>query len=156
MLMKRRHLLMVCHTQSGRAERLALAAWHQARLEEGVETRLRRAVDADCSDLLWAQALLLVAPENFGTAAGGMKEFLDRVYYPLERAGVAGLPYAMILTAGNDGTGTMRQLERILAGLSMKRVQDTLVVHGIPDGRHEQLAGELGQSLAAGLALGVF
>ena len=154
--MSRRRLLIVFHTQSGRSEQLALAAFRGASSEGEVEVRLQRAIDASSADLLWANALLLVTPENFGTTAGGMKDLLDRIYYPCERAGLAALPYALIISAGNSGTGCDNQLSRILQAMRMKKVQETLLVLGNP--REEDLAqaGELGMALAIGLAAGIF
>lgn len=154
--MTRRRLLIVFHTQSGRGERLALAVFRGATSEGEVEVRLQRAVDASSADLLWANALLLVTPENFGAIAGGMKEFLDRVYYPCERAELAALPYAVIISAGNSGTGCDNQLSRILQAMRMKKVQETMLVLGDPTEEHLAQAGELGMALAIGLAAGIF
>lgn len=154
--MARQRLLIVFHSQSGRSERLAFAAFRGAASEGEVDVRLQRAIDASSADLLWASALLLVTPENFGAIAGGMKEFLDRVYYPCERAGLAALPYAVIISAGNSGTGCDNQLARILQGLRMKKVQESFVVIGDPSDRDLAYAGELGMALAIGLSAGIF
>ena len=48
-----------------------------------------------------------------------MKDFFDRAYYPLlERT--EGLPYALYVRAGNDGRGTVRAVERIVAETELK------------------------------------
>ena len=67
-----------------------------ARREEigGVETRMLRAADASPENLLWADAVILGTPENFGYMSGAMKDFLDRTYYPCEGK-VESLPYAI-------------------------------------------------------------
>src|SRR5690606_9939633 len=78
-----RHLLIVYHSQSGRNERLAYAAREGAvDAEPDIEVRLLRAAEAGTRDLLWCDGLMLVFPEYSGSVAGGMKEFLDRVFYP--------------------------------------------------------------------------
>lgn len=151
-----RHLLIVFHSQSGRAESLALATYRGAKMEPDVQVRLRRAIDASSKDMLWAHALIIVTPENFGAAAGCMKDFFDRIYYPLERAEHSALPYALIISAGNDGSGCERQLERILTGMKAKKIQPTKIVYGEPDADACQACADAGLSIAAGLSLGVF
>ena len=65
---------------------------------EGVTTRVLRATDAGVQDLLWAHALVLGTPENFGYMSGAMKDFLDRTYYPCAGR-VESLPYALTTSA---------------------------------------------------------
>ncbi|MGQ0502799.1 MAG: flavodoxin family protein [Panacagrimonas sp.] len=151
-----KHLLVVYSTQSGRTRRLAEAATAgAAELGEDVETRCLRAFDAGLEDLLWANGLLIGSPENFGYLSGAVKDFLDRTYYPAEGKTI-GLPYAMFVSAGNDGRGAVRALERIALGYQWKRVADALICKGDPDEPCIAAARELGQTLAAGIAFGIF
>ena len=122
---------------------------------DGVEVRARPALDADAEDLLWADAFILGTPENFGYMSGAMKYFLDRVYYPCEGK-LAGLPYALFVRAGNDGTGAINSMRRILAGLAVKEVQDPVLIAGEFDESRLADCEELGLTLAAGLEAGVF
>lgn len=151
-----RKLLIVFHSQSGRTERLALACFQSVREFAEVEVRLRRAIDAATADLLWADGLMILTPENLGTAAGGIKDFLDRVYYPAERAGCVALPYALVVAAGNSGTGCGLQLERILKGMQTKKIQETLYVYGVPQVRDLERCREMALGFAAGLQIGIF
>ena len=151
-----KHLLIVFSSQSGRTERLARAACEgAAELADEVEVRLLRAFDADADDLLWADGLLIGSPENFGYLSGAVKDFLDRTYYPLEGKTI-GLPYAMFVSAGNDGSGAVTALERIANGYQWKRVAEALIRVGEPDDEALEAARELGQTLAAGIAFNVF
>lgn len=122
---------------------------------DGVEVRARPALDADAGDLLWADAFILGTPENFGYMSGAMKYFLDRVYYPCEGK-LAGLPYALFVRAGNDGTGAINSMHRILAGLAVKEVQEPVLIAGEFDDSRLADCEELGLTLAAGLEAGVF
>ncbi len=151
-----KHLLIIFHSQSGRAESLALSFYSGAKNEPDVEVILRRAIDAQSTDLLWADALFIVSPENFGAASGGIKDFFDRVYYPLERTEKRGLPYALMISAGNDGAGCERQLERILKGMGAKKVQDTCFIYGQPVKADLANVYATGEAFAGGLALGIF
>jgi multimeric flavodoxin WrbA len=105
--------------------------------------------------LRWAQAILLGTPEKFGYMAGALKDFFDRTFYPTEGA-LAGVPYALFVSAGNDGTGAVASVDRIVAGYRWNRIADPVVVVGEPDEAAFTRCRELGQTMAAGLALGIF
>ncbi|MES0872966.1 flavodoxin family protein [Sinimarinibacterium thermocellulolyticum] len=151
-----KHLLLVWHSQSGHTRRLADAAAEGARaFADEVELRMRHAFDATLDDLLWAQGLLLGTPENFGYMSGAMKDFMDRTYYPAQNKTV-GLPYAVFISCDNDGSGAVRAIERIATGYGWKAVAEPLISRGgLAPGALDQ-ARELGQTMAAGLALGLF
>lgn len=150
-----KRLLIVYHTQSGNTGRMAEAVLRGARREAETETVMKRAFDAGLDDLLACQGLIIGTPENFGTMSGAVKDFFDRTYYPAEGK-TTGLPWAVFVSAGNDGTGAVTQIERIATGYGWKRVADPLIArHGVTDediGRCE----ELGEAMASGIALGVF
>jgi len=150
-----RRLLVVFHSQSGSVERMADAVVRGARREAGVEVRSVRALAAGLDDLLWAEALLVGTPENFGYMSGALKDFFDRTFYPAQGK-VHGLPYAIFIKAGNDGTGAISAIERIARGFPLKPVAEPVIARGdLTDGDIERCE-ELGQTLAAGLALGIF
>jgi multimeric flavodoxin WrbA len=152
-----RHLLIVYHTQSGTTRQMADAVLRGARHPdiEGVEVRVVDPLEADADDLLWADGVILGTPENFGYMSGAMKYFLDRVYYPcLDK--VNGKPYALFIRAGNDGSGAVNSIQRILKGLALKQVQDPVLVVGEFDDNRLADCEELGMTMAAGLAAGVF
>jgi multimeric flavodoxin WrbA len=151
-----KHLLLVWHSQSGHTRQLAEAAAAGAReSSDEVELRMVKALDATLDDLLWAHGLLLGTPENFGYMSGAMKDFMDRTYYPAEGRTV-GLPYALFISCDNDGSGAVRAIERIATGYGWRAVAEPLISRGgLAPGALEQ-ARELGQALAAGLALGLF
>lgn len=150
-----KHLLIVYHSQSGSTDRLARAAARGARQEADIELRLRRAADADTFDLLWADAVLFGSPENFGYLSGGLTDFLARTFYPMQGR-QRSFPYGVFISAGNDGRGALRQLERIVGGYPMRRVAEPVIVRGEVDAQGEARCEELGLTLAAGLVLGIF
>jgi multimeric flavodoxin WrbA len=152
-----KHLLIVFHSQTGNTRALAAAALRGAAGTdiEGVETRLLAARDAGVRDLLWADALLLGTPENFGYMSGGMKDFLDRTFYPCEGK-VQSLPYALFVSAGNDGAGAVSSIRRIARGYPLREVQEPVVVRGAVDDGALERCRELGTAMAAGLEIGVF
>ena len=105
--------------------------------------------------LLRCDALLLGTPENFGYMSGALKDFFDRTYYPCEGR-LTGLPFAVFVSAGNDGTGAVREIGRIANGYGWKAVAEALIVRGTVTDADLAGAGELGEAMAAGLAMGIF
>lgn len=152
-----KHLLIVYHSQSGSTSRMAEAVVRGATHDDvdDVDVRARTALEADADDLLWCDAFILGTPENFGYMSGAMKYFLDRVFYPCEGK-VAGKPYALFIRAGNDGTGAVSSINRILSGLAVREVQPPLMMVGDFDPGCLADCEELGMTFAAGLEAGIF
>lgn len=150
-------LLIVYHSQSGTTQKMADAVIDGARdpAVDGVDVRVRQALDANAGDLLWCDGFLLGTPENFGYMSGAMKLFLDRVFYAVEGK-VDGKPYALFVRAGNDGTGAITSVQRILTGLKVREVQEPLLIAGKFDDSRLADCRELGLTIAAGLEAGVF
>lgn len=149
--------MIVYHSQSGTTERMAEAVIRGASSNEidNVIVRVREALEADADDVLWADALLLGTPENFGYMSGAMKYFLDRIYYPcLER--IEGRPYALFVRAGNDGSGAVSSIQRIVTGLALREIQPPLVIAGEFDEERLAECEELGMTVAAGLEAGIY
>jgi len=108
----KKRLLIVYHTQSGNTGRLAEAVLAGARRTAETETVMLRAFDAGTDDLLACDGLLLGTPENFGYMSGALKDFFDRTYYPCEGK-TTGLPFAVFISAGNDGARDWQDCQRI-------------------------------------------
>lgn len=150
----KKRLLIVWSSQTGRTLQLVEAACAgAAEFADEVDTVTVRALDAGLDALLAADGLIVATPENFGYLSGAVKDFLDRTYYPAEGQ-VDGLPYLMLVSAGNDGSGAVRALERIATGFRWKRVAEPLIVRGEPDPAAQAAARERGALLAAGIAFG--
>jgi multimeric flavodoxin WrbA len=155
--MPTKHLLLVYGGHAGgRTETLrrAVAAGVLA-TGEALELREVPALHAGIDELLWADGLLLGTPEHFGYMSGALKDFFDRTFYPAEGR-TEGRPYALFVSAGNDGTGTAAAVARIATGYRWKAIAEPLIVVGEPDAAALARAGELGATMAAGLAAGVF
>lgn len=148
-------LLIVYHSQSGASARLARAAWRGARLEQDIDLSVRRAWDAGIADLSAADGLLLVMAENSAGLSGAMKDFLDRTLYPAIERGLV-MPYALIISAGNDGRGAAKQAQRILSGYPFPAAAQPLILRGEVTAVHENASAELGQGFATGLSMGIY
>ena len=148
-------LLIVYHTGGVKTAQMAEAVARGARSEAGVNVIVKRCAEAGPEDLLAADGLILGTPENFGYMSGMMKDFLERVFYACEGK-VNGRPYALFVGAGQDGSGAVASVERIVTGLRLEKKADALIC--VRDLSPEMLSKceELGAAFATGLAMGVF
>src|ERR1700758_717073 len=150
-----KRLLIVAHAPSENTRALRDAVERGARSETGIDVHLLPPLQAGPEDVLAAQAVILGTPENLGYMSGALKDFFDRIYYPcLERT--QGLPYALYVRAGQDGTGTRRAIESIATGLRWRAVQAPLLCRGAFQDSFVPKCEELGALMAAGLEAGVF
>ena len=151
-----KRLVIISHAPSPNIQRMINAILEGAKSDEinGVESTFIPALEAEAQDVLNADALILATPENLGYMSGGLKDFFDRNYYPCMDKTEA-MPCAILIRAGNDGTGTKRAIESILTGLRWKVVQQPLICRG--DFKEEFIgrAEELGLFMAASLDAGI-
>jgi len=155
--LSRKRLLIVAHAPSPntQAMRDGLLAGAGAPEIDDVAARALSPFDAGPEDILAAEALILMTPENLGYMSGALKDFFDRSYYPcLERT--QGKPYALVIRAGSDGTGTRRGVETIVTGLRWRAIQEPLICRGEWRPEFVDQCRELGMLVAAGLEAGVF
>lgn len=142
-------LLIVWHSRTGAALGMAraaaegardVAAWaarEQARQDDGaaaasaLHVDLMPAADVQAGDLLHSDGYLFCAPENLGSLSGAMKECFDRCYYGVLDADgvspVSGRPYGLMVSAGTDGSGAARQMERICTGWRLRLSAPALI-----------------------------
>jgi len=160
-------LLIVFHSLTGGTRQMAEAAAAGAAEEADVTVRLLPAAETGPEDVLAADGYVFATPENLAAMAGIMKDFFDRFYYPvLDRIG--GRPYGTLVCAGSDGENAVRQIARIATGWRLRPVADPIIIctHAqtpeailapkmiAPDALEK--CRELGLSIAAGLAMGIF
>ncbi|MGR2737839.1 flavodoxin family protein [Billgrantia sp. Q4P2] len=151
-----KRLLIVAHAPSPNTRRLRDAAVRGARHPDidAVEVVVKAPFDAAPEDIRSCDAILLGTTENLGYMSGALKDFFDRSYYPvLEEK--QGLPCALYVRAGHDGTGTRRAVEGIVTGLRWRWVQEPLILRGEWQEEFIEQVEELGLFLAAGLEAGV-
>lgn len=130
-----KELLIVWHSRTGAAQQMARAAARGAAeaagaLEQPDDLRvtLLRAEEVGADAMLASQGFIFCAPENLASLSGEMKEFFDRNYYAvLDR--LQGLPYAAMISAGSDGAGAARQVERICTGWRLTPVAPAVIVN---------------------------
>lgn len=150
-------LAIIYHAPSDNVRRIvgALIDGASNAVVESVDVRPAQALAAGPDDLLEAHGVIFVTTENFGYMSGALKDFFDRSFYPcLDK--VDGRPYALVVKAGNDGTGTVNAVTRIVTGLKLKQVAEPLLMVGSFQETWLGQCRELGMMLAAGLEAGIF
>lgn len=150
-------LAIIYHAPSDNVRRIvgALIDGASNAVIESVDVRPAQALAAGPDDLLEAHGVIFVTTENFGYMSGALKDFFDRSFYPcLDK--VDGRPYALVVKAGNDGTGTVNAVTRIVTGLKLKQVAEPLLMVGSFQETWLGQCRELGMTLAAGLEAGIF
>jgi NAD(P)H-dependent FMN reductase len=153
----RKQLLIVAHVPSDNLQRMLDAILRGAGHADidNVDVLTVSPLQAGPELVLEADAIILMTPENLAYMSGAMKDFFDRSYYAvLEEK--QGLPCALVVRAGHDGTGTLRALNTILTGLRWQQVQEPLLCKGTWDETFLEQCEELGMSIAAGLEAGIF
>ena len=160
-------LLIIWHSFTGGTAQMARAAADGASGESGCIIRFLHAAAAGADDVLAADGYIFATPENLAAIAGVMKDFFDRTYYPV-LGRIEGRAYASLICAGSDGENAARQIARIATGWRLKEAAAPLIIRTgaqTPEAilapktiGAEDLArcAELGLTMAAGLAMGVF
>jgi len=149
-------ILIVYHSQTGNTERMAKEVLLGVQEAGGIGI-LKNAREADLEDLLEADCIAIGTPEYFGYMAGLVKDFFDRVYTKaLEEPKVFRKPYALFISAGNDGEGAKLSVERICIGLKLKKVQEAIISKGKPGEQTLKALRELGMILTMGKRDGIF
>lgn len=154
--MQPKRLLIVAHAPSPNTRALAEAVLRGASHPDvsGVTANWVVPLETTPEDVLAADAIILGTTENLGYMSGALKDFFDRCYYPvLEEK--QGLPCALYIRAGLDGTGTRRAVESIVTGLRWNWAQAPLVMKGAWQASFIDQAEELGLYMAVGLENGV-
>ena len=148
-------ILIVYHSQTGHTKRMAQAVLEGAKSIEGIDAILKEAAEATLEDLLNCDGLAVGTPENFGYMCGMIKDFFDRTYAGAQDK-VFRKPFVIFISAGNDGSGALRSIERIALGYKFKSVFKPVIAKGKITEEILEQCRELGGTLAAGCAMGIF
>jgi multimeric flavodoxin WrbA len=150
-------ILIIYHSQAGHTEAMAERVVRGAASIPGVEAVLKKAGEATLRDLLECDGLAIGSPEYFGYMSGMVKDFFDRTYEPArEDNRVFKKPYVVFISAGNDGSGALNQIERICLGYPLKKIYAPVVAKGELDEAILKKCEDLGKTIAAGCEAGIY
>ena len=138
-------VLVVYCSMSGNTKAAAEAVAEGARTA-GAKVKLKTGLEAQPADLLECDAVALGSYDAFSYMGGGLKDFLDRAFYPTQGS-VTDKPYAAFLTHGGGGKA-VASLESVAQSFKLKKLADSLLVQGRPDAKATAALKALGARLA--------
>lgn len=101
-----------------------------AKLVEGVEVILKKMAQVSLEDFASADAIAFEVPNTFGSIAGALREFFDRVWKVRDR--VAGKP-VVAFTSENAGVRkVLEDIERFFGYYRLKKVTDGIIAEKTP------------------------
>ncbi|MEN6616938.1 MAG: NAD(P)H-dependent oxidoreductase [Syntrophorhabdus sp.] len=151
------YILVTYHSQTGNTRKMAESVASGIEDSPKSQAELKEAFHTIAHDIRTCDAVVFCSPEYFGYMSGAVKDLFDRTYETLkDDPGSLRKPYCIIVSAGNDGTGAVRQIERLCKGYRFKKVQDPIICKGPVTPEVLAKCRELGTTLAEGIDLGIF
>lgn len=144
-------VLIVYHSLSGNTKKMAEAVAEGARAVPGTEVILKTGLEATIDDLLACDGIALGSPDYFSYMAGGVKDFLDRTYYP-SQGKVAGKPAVAFGSAGGPTDNILRVLDQALGWFNFRKIADSVGASGKVSPGALAECQSLGRKLAGAVA----
>jgi len=113
----------------------------------GAQVTLKKGTEAQPKDLLECDAVALGSYDAFSYMGGGLKDFLDRAFYPTQGQ-VTDKPYAAFLTHGGGGRA-IQSIESIAQSFQLKKIAASVLIEGRPEGQGGDDLKTLGAKIAA-------
>lgn len=138
-------VLIVYCSITGNTKAAAEAIAEGARIA-GAQVTIKEGIVAQPNDLLECDAVALGSYDAFSLMGGGLKDFLDRSYYPTQGQ-VTDKPYAAFLSHGGGGKA-IKSIESIAQSFKFKKVAESVLVKGKPEGQDLTVLKALGAKIA--------
>jgi len=142
-------VLVVYCSLSGNTKAAAEAVAAGAK-EAGAVVEIKTGLQAGPEDLTACGAVALGSYDAFSYMGGGLKDFLDRSFYPTQGE-VTDKPFGAFVTHGGGGRA-IDSVESVAKSFKLKKVADSVLVKGAPDEAAKALLKALGAKLAAAAA----
>ncbi|HCU35819.1 MAG TPA: flavodoxin [Armatimonadetes bacterium] len=138
-------VLVVYCSMSGNTKAAAEAVAAGAR-DAGAEVAVKTGFEAGPEDLLACDAVALGSYDAFSYMGGGLKDFLDRAFYPTKEE-VTDKPYGAFVTHGGGGRA-IGSVESVAGSFKLRKMADSVLVKGSPDEAASAQLRALGAALA--------
>jgi flavorubredoxin len=138
-------VLVVYCSMSGNTMAAAKAIAEGAK-SAGAQVVVKTGFEAQPQDLLDCSAVALGSYDAFSYMGGGLKDFLDRAFYPTQNQ-VTDKPYAAFLTHGGGGKA-IASIESVAKSFKLKKVAESVLVKGKTEGKAVADLKALGVKLA--------
>jgi flavorubredoxin len=113
----------------------------------GAHVVVKTGFEAQPQDLLDCSAVALGSYDAFSYMGGGLKDFLDRAFYPTQNQ-VTDKPYAAFLTHGGGGKA-IASIESVAKSFKLNKAAEPILVKGRPEAQAVTDLKALGAKLAA-------
>ncbi len=144
-------VLIVYHSLGGNTRKMAEAVAEGARSVAGTEAIVKTGLEAGIDDLLGCDAVALGSPDYFGYMAGGVKDFLDRTYYP-SQGKVDGKPAGVFASAGGPSDKVIGVLRKALDWFKLRQIGEPVGSSGGVAAGALEGCRQLGRALAKAAA----
>jgi flavorubredoxin len=114
--------------------------------DAGAKVQVKTGFEAQPADLTGCDAVALGSYDAFSYMGGGLKDFLDRAFYPTQNA-VTDKPYAAFVTHGGGGKA-IGSIEAVAQSFKLKKSAEAVLVKGHPDAKAIAELKALGAKLA--------
>jgi len=139
------NVLIVYCSMSGNTRSAAEAIAAGAR-SAGANVTLKTGTEAQPEDLVQCDAVALGSYDAFSYVGGGLKDFLDRAFYPTQGQ-VTDKPYAAFITHGGGGKA-VQSVESLAQSFKLRKIAPTLAIKGKPIGQALVELRDFGAKLA--------
>jgi flavorubredoxin len=139
-------VLIVYHSMGGNTKAAAEAVARGAESVAGTKVILKQALEADVDDLVDCDAIALGTPDYFSYMAGGLKDFLDRTYYP--SMGKVTDKSCLIFVSHGGGGSAVDSVKSVARSFKFREVSAAILVRGRPDERTANRLAAAGKALA--------
>lgn len=146
---------IIMHSTSGASLKLSRQLSRGAACVDDINIRQCWADELLSDDIARADLIVFVFAEYLGHCSGSIKAAIERSFYQLSGDDFL-KSYALLISAGNDGTNADRELQRMLSGFPMKQIAQSCIVKGDPTEDDLMQIYDLGEALATGLSMGIY
>jgi multimeric flavodoxin WrbA len=122
-------VLVVYHSLGGQTKKMAEAVAEGAGGVPGTKVVVRTGLEASVDDLLECDGIALGSPDYFSYMAGGLKDFLDRAYYP-SKGKVTDKPAVAFGSAGGPPDTILALLARAIGWFKFRQVAESVGASG--------------------------
>jgi len=122
-------ILIVYHSLSGNTRKMAEAVAEGARAVADTEVTVKTGLEATIDDLLACDGIAIGSPDYFSYMAGGVKDFLDRTYYP-SQGKVSGKPAVAFGSAGGPADNILKILDQAMGWFKFKKAAESVGASG--------------------------
>ncbi len=151
------NVLIIYHSQKGKTVTLAQTLANEIGPAADCAVNIKKAGQTNIRDILQCRMVLIICPQYLGHAAGAIKDLFDRICLATEESEkdrLAGLGYALLISAEQDERVTVKEIETLAATCQWRQITNSACVSDTSGRATEETLTRLAQAVVAHIALG--